>query len=170
MSSDDDLFLKTDLSLDEVAEAMARVLSGHVQETRIPGQPCVSIDQVGDYTGWVTIFCQMSARGVSWTLPKLTGLKYREDYLNDLHTIEWGSRIHAAIFYSKKLDEAQQAIARILTRELVEHVTWPAILVHDSAWVLAAYDPEHGYREFPAGQVLFTDPYARLWLGPDPSQ
>jgi hypothetical protein len=153
MSSDDDLFLKTDLSLDEVAEAMARVLSGHVQETRIPGQPCVSIDQVGDYTGWVTIF-----------------LRYREDYLNDLHTIEWGSRIHAAIFYSKKLDEAQQAIARILTRELVEHVTWPAILVHDSAWVLAAYDPEHGYREFPAGQVLFTDPYARLWLGPDPSQ
>jgi hypothetical protein len=39
MSTDDNLYLKTDRSLDEVAETMARVLGGRVQETRIPGEP-----------------------------------------------------------------------------------------------------------------------------------
>jgi hypothetical protein len=150
MSTSDNLYLKTDLSLDAVAETIARVVGGRVQETRTVGEPGVTIDQVANFPGWVTTF-----------------LRYRQGYYDpDLHDIADGFQINASVYYSKKQDEPQQEIARILTRRLVEHVPWPAILIYDFAWVLAAFDPERGYREYPARTVMFDDPYERLWSDP----
>ncbi len=150
MSTDDNLYLKTDLSVEEVAETMARVLGGRVRETRIPSEPCVRFDQVGGFPGFVTIL-----------------LSKRQGYADpNMHDIAGSFNIDASVYYSKKQIEPQQEIARILTRRLAEQVPWPAILVYEWAWVLAAFDPEHGYREYPARTVMFTDPYEKLWLEP----
>jgi hypothetical protein len=150
MSTDDNLYIKTDCALDEVAAMIAGSLGGRVQEAP-DGEPCVSFDQVGDFPGWVTIF-----------------LSTHEGYLDpDRRDTAHGFGVSASVYYSKKMDEPQQEIARILVRRLVDQFPWPVILVHEWIWILAAFDPQLGYREYSAREVKFTEPYERIWLYPN---
>jgi hypothetical protein len=145
MSEDFDLFVDTKMTSRQLAESVRRSLGGDLSKAADTDDWCVSFMQIG-YPGYLNVFIRPSYEPAYET---------GEEHLLRDFTVE------LAIEYGPT--EAQRELALVFTRLFAQRMHLRAVLLDGFTWVLAAYDPERGYREFPPGTVEETRPYESLW-------
>lgn len=136
MSVTEDLFLRVHLPPVEAARELATTLDWEI-EIR-DGTAFLGRDGVGDVAGWVA--GKVHANVYSDEPPDP-----QERTVFDGHPVVW------EIFRRGPELELQRRAARAVFDAVVERLRWPAVLTHDLQTAVAAWDPDHGLREFPDG-------------------
>lgn len=134
MSVTEDLFLMVDLPPAEAARRIADALGMDVK-----------IRAGGIYVGGC---------GFAGTDRHVGGRVYEnlyseDDPAHDERTVFDGHSLVWDISRSGADHDLQRAAARAIFDAVVTRLRWPAVLTHDLQTAVAAWDPEHGLREFP---------------------
>jgi hypothetical protein len=148
MSTADVLYLRTKLSEAEVAREIASRLGGKVESMASRSQR-VGLPGLAEFSGWIGV----NVRSVQ---PQTAGLR------DITGTFDIQASVHCYI----RREEVQLEAARVLMRDfIVKEVRWPAVLVHEFAWVAAAFHPLFGYIEYPAGALSMDSSIDAVWPG-----
>ncbi|NGO47290.1 hypothetical protein [Streptomyces ureilyticus] len=136
MSVSEQLFIKTEIELSEVAELLARTLQMEVRDTArgtfLAGP--LSCTSAGEFGG------KLSPNKFSTDSPETEDVQAFDGYpiLFDMW-LAVGSR-----------DDQQRLALEVMRKTAASH-DWPLILLHDLDLLVARWDPDRGWQTFPPG-------------------
>jgi hypothetical protein len=144
MATTDHILLRTGLQLSEVAQRLAAALDltsspgkgdAFVVGGRIPGGPI--------YSGGL-----LSANYL--------GNEPGEPSALDAYDIAW------AIRTTDRSTERVHSESHRLFAMVTERLSWPALLLHNSTWLVAVWSPQHGRHDFPE-HTSPDRPHQHIW-------